>query len=64
MDKTSDELTSLEAKLIAANARIAQEYLDAIVTETRSGYVSRRYICDKINNVLTAVRSIADYVEN
>ncbi len=64
MDKTSDELTSIEAKLIAANARIAQEYLQAIEVETRSGYVSRRYICDKINNVLTAVRSIADYVEN
>ena len=64
MDKTSDELTSLEARLIAVNAKIAQEYLQAIEVETRSGYVSRRYICDKINNVMSAVRAIAEYVEN
>ena len=58
-----DEINEADAKRIAQDAKIARDYLEAILTETRSGYVSRRYIREKITNVAYAVDFIKGVAE-
>ena len=60
---SKDQINETDSNRIAQDAKIARDYLDAILTETRSGYVSRRYIREKITNVKFAVDFIARMAE-
>ena len=59
----SDNINATDARRIYEDCRIASDNIDAILNETTSAYVSRRYIREKLENVEYAVKFIRSVVE-